>query len=132
MKTNRQSGNVLLAIMAILALLLIVYLGWKIIQKISEWPIGNPDKYTNVVDSAWAPRVAELEQTYPGQSVTLPELNNITVPISALAYQWHYCVQTSTNLQDWTVTTLYWDEARELVRTNHTEPCRFYRRILWW
>lgn len=131
MKTLRNSGNVMLALIALLAIVGIVWIGYKIIKKVSQWPIGNPDRYTNVVDSAWSGRIAGLEQQYPGQSVTIPDLN-ISVPMSALAYQWNYCVQTSTNLHDWTTTDLDWDHALELVRTNRGEPCRFYRRILWW
>jgi heme/copper-type cytochrome/quinol oxidase subunit 2 len=131
MKTTRQSANVMLAIIAIIAIIGIIWIGWKIIQKVSQWPLSNPDRYTNVLYSAWAPKIAELEQMYPGQSVTLPELN-LTVPLEALAWEWHYCVQTSSNLVDWTTTDLDWDQAKELIRTNHSEPCRFYRRLLYY
>lgn len=133
-RPNHQRGALLLAVLAIIALVAIVWLGWKIIQKLDKWrPDPNHGQGTNAVDNSWAPRIAELQASNPGVTlnVSLPEFN-LTVPLEALAWQWHETVQTSTNLSNWTDVDMDWSLALDDIQTNHNLPCRYYRRILWW
>lgn len=128
---NRQRGALLLVLIAIIAIVGICYFGWKIIDRLLTHPFDpNHGQGTNVTDTAWSGRVQELIDA--GVTEVTPTNLPITVPVQALAYEWHYWVQTSTNLRDWTDTELEWNAALDLAATNHNEPMRFWRRELWW
>lgn len=131
MKTTRRSGNVLLVIIFLLSVTALVLLAWKLIYTLQRLnPDPNHGQSTNAEpDTSWSGSIASLSSNYP--VVYVPDFN-LTLPVESLAYQWNLSVQTSTNLRDWTDLDVEWDEALEAIRTNHNEPCRFYRRVLWW
>lgn len=132
-KTNSQRGSVILAIIAIVAMAGIIYVGYKLIQRLQEWhPDGNHGQGTNAEpDITMVNTLSNLTASYGPLRVEIPEFK-LTLPVEALEYGWYYTVQTSTNLLDWSGTDLEWEYALELARTNHTEPCRYWRRLLWW
>jgi len=130
---NHSRGAVLLAIIALVAMAGIVYVGYKLIQSLQHWhPDVNHGQGTNSEpDSATLVTLSNLTASYGPMTVTMPEFN-LTLPVESLAYNWYYFVQTSTNLKDWTDVEQDWPEVLESCRTNHDEPMRFWRRQLAW
>ena len=124
----------MLALLALIALIAIVVIGYKIIHKLNRWPFDpNHGQGTNAQDNVWAPLIPSLKAQADYVTITVPDgVTNLTVPVEALQWNWYYVVQTSSNLADWTPTDLAWPEALDQIRTNHNEPCRYYRRLLLW
>lgn len=124
---NRNSGVVWLIIFIFIPVaLLAAWLLWKIFHWNPQYDIthGNGDPESNMV--------AQVIAQYGANAVIfIPELQ-LTLPIEALAYEWRYETQTSTNLADWTEIMMEWEEVLESIQTNHGEPMRFYRRQLFW
>ena len=136
MKTNlrshRQRGNILLAIVALVALAGIVYVGYKLIERLQHWnPDPNHGQGTNALDTTMIGTLSNLTASYGPLHVALPEFN-LTLPAEAMAQPWFTVTQTSSNMVDWEDADLDWEEVLELCRTNHTEPMRFWRRQLMW
>jgi hypothetical protein len=127
---SRQRGVIWLVLFIFIpAALLAAYLLWKIFHWHPTYDPthGNGDPETNLVDSA----VASLHQQYGADAtVSVPGLGLTGLPIDVLAYEWVYKTQTSTNLTDWTDMEVEWEEALDMVQTNHNEPQRFYRRLM--
>lgn len=128
-QTKSQAGHILLVLIAGVAVVGIVYIGYHVIKKLDTLTTTtqNP-QYTNLVE--WA----NERYVPPAVTVTIPEwgVTNLVLPTEAVNQPWFYKIQTSTNLQTWEDTDLEWDQALELSRTNHIESQRFYRRVLCW
>jgi len=111
------------------AALLAAYLMWKVCHWHPTYDPthGNGDPETN------ATMVADIRQQYGSNStIVVPALNNVRLPIDALAFEWYETTLTSTNLRDWSPAGIQWAEALDAVQTNHNEPARFYQRVLWY
>ncbi len=128
MKTSRQSANLLLGFLALIALIAIIIIGYKIIDRLMRKPM---DPYhgqgTNITDSAWPPRrIADLQ----AQGVTSVTVAGVAtnLPVEQLQWQWHYTVQRSYNLVDWEDVDLDWDQ----ITNDLSRPAVFYRKVVWW
>ena len=123
---SRQSGNLLLVIIALICLAGILYLGYKIITKLMDWhPDPHHGQGTNaVVDLAW---IQDLEASNGPVTVKVGGWPT-GIPAEALASDWYYSVEVSTNLVDWEETPLEW----EAITNDPAQPAIFYRKLLWW
>jgi hypothetical protein len=122
MKTQRNSGSVLLAIICIVAMAAIIYVGYKFISKLMSHPFDPTHGVgTNVVDVASA-EFAQFMADNPGATVSVMG-TCATLPLTSLTQNWYYAVDTSTNLLDWERTDLDWP----VTMTNTVEPRRFWR-----
>lgn len=132
MKTNHQSGHIILVVIAGVALVGIVWLGHRVITKLKDAPLSTTNNQdTNLVEWGRSPFVQSNVATV---SVTMPEwgVTNLALPVEALTQNWYFRIQTSSNLIKWEDTDLEWIEALESVRTNRHEVQRFFRRVLVW
>ena len=127
-------ASVLLACIAILAIAGTVYVAYKIISSVSKMHVDpTHGQGTNDMDMFWANIVTREQAEHPGEhgTVTIPTLG-ITVDMSAMTNQWYQTIQTSTDLFDWYDVDVDWDQAKAMIQTNHNEPMRFFRRVVWW
>ena len=126
---SSQSGNLLLVIIALICLAGILYIGYKIVSRLSRWQIDpHHGQGTNaLVDPSVLERIRQLEATNRPAQTSLPDFN-LTMPATAMAYDWHYAVETSTNLTDWSSTPLEWEQ----ITNDLTQPLIFYRTVIWW
>lgn len=128
MKINPRlnSGHILLVLIAGVAVVGIVYLGYKVINKLESMPLNPNSQYTNLVE--WASE----RYVPPAVTVTIPEwgVTNLVLPTEVVNRAWYFRIDSSTNLSDWTEVDMEWDDALWQIKTNQNEPARFYRRSL--
>lgn len=129
----KPSGHIILAFLALIAVLAILILGWRIVFALDKFKYDpNHGQGTNAEpDSIMVARVvADLSARHADTVITVPQLN-LTVAVTNLLDEWNYRVQSSTNLIQWADETMTWGEALDSVATNHDLECRFFRRVVW-
>lgn len=137
-RPNRSSGHLILVFVLFVAIVAILWIGSKIIDRLQRHPPdpwhGQDTNDITQLDPIFTPIMASLREQLPSNpvvSVALTQIGTtVELPLEALAYQWHYRILTSTNMKDWSPTELNWGEDSAMMQTNHNEPARFYWRQL--
>lgn len=141
-RPNRSSGHLILVFVLFVAIVAILWVGYKIIDHLQRhapdpWHGQDTNDITQI-DYPFTNIVAALKATMPSNSlveITLPiEFKNakVLVPVEALARKWYWETQSSSNFVDWVATDLGWEEAQAINSTNHPGHRGYFRRVIIW